>query len=88
MALINRYTDGYPLICLLYYVNSLSSNFYLFLPPAESADVNTLTETSLARVPFSTLTIALTLPASSLTEYSVMLKPIVTPKKGVNNACS
>ena len=59
-------------------------------PPSEVAvasEVNTLTETSLARVPFSTLTTALTLPAPSLTEYSVMLKPIVIPKNGINNAC-
>ena len=55
---------------------------------AESSEVSTLTETPLARVPPSTLTIALTLPTPSLTEYSVMLKPIVTPKKGVNNACN
>ena len=46
---------------------------------AESSEVNTLTDTFLASVPFSTLTIALTLPASSPTEYAVMLKPIVTP---------
>ena len=60
-------------------------------PPSEIAvasEVNTLTETSLARVPFSTLTIALTLPASSFTEYAVMLKPIVTPIVGINNDCS
>ena len=72
----------------MYYVNSLLCSLHLFFLPAESADVNTLTETSLARVPFSTYTVALTLPSSSLTEYSVMLKPIVTPKKGINNACN
>ena len=55
---------------------------------AESSEVNTLTETPLARVPFNTLTVALTLPALSLTEYSVMLKPTVTPKRGVNKAKS
>ena len=52
-------------------------------PPSEVAvasEVNTLTETFLARAPLSTLTIALTLPAPSLTEYAVLLKPIVTPK--------
>ena len=55
-------------------------------PPSEIAvtsEVNTLTETSLARVPFSTLTIALTLPAPSFTEYAGMLKPIVTPIEGI-----
>ena len=60
-------------------------------PPSEIAvasEVNTLTETSLARVPFSTLTVALMLPAPSLTEYAVMLKPIVTPIEGINNTCS
>ena len=43
--------------------------------------MNTLTETFLARLPLSTLTVALTLPAFSLTEYALLLKPIVTPKK-------
>ena len=46
--------------------------------------MNTLTQTSLARVPLNTLTTALTLPTPSLTEYSVMLKPIVTPEKVIN----
>ena len=55
---------------------------------AVASEVNTPTETPLARVPFSTLTIALTLPAPSLTEYPVMLKPIVTPMEGINNDCS
>ena len=50
--------------------------------------MNTLTETSLARVPLNTLTTAVTLPAFSLTEYSVMLKPIATPVNGTNDACS
>ena len=85
--------------CLL---SKALNNFFLYVneklcglnhrhPPSEiavSSEVNTLTETSLARVPFSTLTVALTLPASSLTEYPVMLKPIVTPKEGINNDCS
>ena len=48
--------------------------------------MNTLTETFLARLPLSTLTVALTLPAFSLTEYALLLKPIVTPKKGRYNA--
>ena len=44
------------------------------------------TETLLARVPFSTLTVILTLPAPSLTEYMyVVLNPIVTPEIRVHS---
>ena len=46
------------------------------------------TETLLASIPFSTLTVIITLPAPSLTEgmFVVWLKPIVTPEIRVSNS--
>ena len=82
MTLINIYTARWIILRSVYYVNSLYYNLHLILSLAVESEVNTLTETSLAGVPFNTLTTALTLLAFSFTKYSVMLNPIKTPERG------
>ena len=48
------------------------------VPPISSVVTTTYTLVSLARAPFSTLTVKLAPPAPSLAEYVVELNPIVT----------
>ena len=79
----NYATYQYIIHCCIAIINESITNSH---PPAELAvasEVNTVTKTFLARVPFSILTVVSTLPAPSFTEYVVWLNPIVTPKQRV-----